>query len=69
MSKKDYQAIARALYKTRITAKPDLPPVAVAMWQRACADVADALKADNPAFSRERFAEACETGTTRGMRS
>lgn len=66
MSKKDYQAIARALHFTRTSARADLPPVAIAMWQRTCEDLASTL-ASNPKFDRARFIQACETGTCKGM--
>lgn len=59
MTAKDYSLIAAALCYTRSTAKPDLPPVAVSMWERTCHDVADALARDNPRFDRARFMRAC----------
>ena len=69
MSKKDYQAIARAIYRTR-NGRP---------WEGAAdeaglrilnivrLEIAEVLAASNPRFDRERFKEACETGTTKGM--
>jgi len=70
MSKKDYQAIAGAIYATRemIYRDPSHDEV------RNCllADLADRLarvfRADNPRFDRARFIEACETGKCKGMR-
>lgn len=64
MSKKDYQAIAQAIYKVR---RQDA--------QEPCGDhhghiaeaLAEVFKADNSAFDRSRFLEACETGMTKGM--
>ena len=63
MSKKDYQAIAAAIY----TAHRRSGDKAVAL-QCLTDDLCDIFKADNSAFSRERFREACETGKCRGMR-
>lgn len=64
MSKKDYQAIARALHET----KPDPQSRAdYDVWEGCVAALADALAADNPAY-RARFVEACETGACKGMR-
>lgn len=69
MSKKDYQAIARAIHevKTRADVRPDSGALAALL-----ADTVDALSdvfaTDNPRFDRERFLEACETGRCRGMR-
>lgn len=71
MSKKDYQAIARAIHGTRemIYRVPEHDEVR----RLLLADLQDRLsgvfKADNSAFSRERFIEACETGKCRGMRA
>lgn len=68
MSKKDYQAIARALYMDRADFQgvlSDAPPIEVA---RIIAErIADTLAADNPRFDRARFIEACETGGCKGM--
>jgi len=71
MSKKDYQAIARALYR----AKQDT----MAVGQHEGTDgfqgiltaerhIADTLAQGNPRFNRSLFLEACETGTCRGMK-
>lgn len=73
MSKKDYQAIARALYATRPECKEREPhdcdtPVAREQWRFDVDAVVGVLAADSPRFDRARFIEACETGTTRGMR-
>lgn len=70
MSKKDYQAIARAVYETRqlrpafsqeFDGEDSASDVLIGKLSRVFA-------CDNHLFSRERFKEACETGTTRGMR-
>ena len=73
MSKKDYIAIARVLHAL----KPDLDertPAGDYVWDAAeCAgarrmlsrvgrELSVVLSADNPAFDRARFLEACETG-------
>jgi hypothetical protein len=80
MSKKDYQAIARTLFEIGATARAEYDAGhdtshnaerlagrldAVESMRGALADI---LAADNPRFDRARFIEACETGTTRGMR-
>jgi hypothetical protein len=66
MSKKDYQAIAGAMFEHRQTIKADDSPIErhVAGMLR----LADALGVGNPRFDRARFLEACETGTCKGMR-
>lgn len=69
MSKKDYQAIAAAIYRIR----QSHPAFSQSVDGATAADLvtealADIFKADNSNFSRERFAEACETGRTRGMK-
>ena len=56
MSKKDYQAIARALYNVKRTAEP-LDERTYFECQEAIADV---LAADNPRFDGTRFDMACE---------
>lgn len=76
MSKKDYQAIARALFEN---APGFLTPAEreadgnhaetpqYAMWRKIVRGLADVLQADNPRFARARFIEACETGRCKGM--
>lgn len=61
MTKKDFQALARALHSCKYAGDE----VVARTYIDAIADV---CKASNPRFDRERFIEACETGTTRGMR-
>lgn len=77
MSKKDYQAIARAIYETRqaVPAFSQTTDVmACGVWTRdtphneLVSRIAGVLACDSPRFDRARFVEACETGTTRGMR-
>lgn len=71
MSKKDYQAIARAIHGVR-----QLHPAFTQHFDGKDYSAADTLTsylaavlaADSPRFDRARFVEACETGTTRGMR-
>lgn len=63
MTKKDYQAIARAIFETRrISAEQP--------WdgERIIKAIADVLAADNPRFNHALFIEACETGRCKGMR-
>lgn len=61
MTKKDYQAIARAIHDACNSGKDN----------RIVADIVDALAdvmaADSPRFDRARFIEACETGRCKGM--
>jgi hypothetical protein len=64
MSKKDYQAIARAIYEARTT--DGTGPFDVV--QHIQDGIARYAAADNPRFDRARFLEACETGSCKGMR-
>lgn len=73
MSKKDYQAIARAIYEGRIGSEVkdgddilECPPKVTAA--SIMYNMANALAASNPRFSRALFIEACETGTCKGMK-
>lgn len=72
MSKKDYQAIARAIYGTRRnvaeTKTENLTPRELAKWAvgNVASRVADVLASD-PRFNRALFLEACETGRCKGM--
>jgi hypothetical protein len=69
LSKKHYQAIAREIYVTRAKVQHDDGEYyTLHVISGLTVRLADMFKADNPAFDRERFTEACETGTTRGMR-
>ena len=64
MSKKDYQAIAAALYREghgRTDAQ-------MLLWHSIVRSMSDILAAGNPRFDRERFALACTTGRCKGMR-
>lgn len=74
MSKKDYIALARALFESREEARKALAqrPVDVMTWNTwsqhiTVQKIADVLAAGSPRFDRARFVEACETGTTKGM--
>ena len=51
MTKKDYQALAGALYDAKTVPYPDV-----------VSRIADVLAADNPRFDRECFVAACEDG-------
>lgn len=65
MSKKDYQAIARAIHRTH----QEVPGPGASLVLRNVADnIAVVLSIDNPLFDRARFIEACETGHCRGMK-
>lgn len=69
MSKKDYIAIARAIHSTRemIYRDPSHDEVRNALLADVADRLSDIFKADNSAFDRSLFLEACETGTTKGM--
>lgn len=67
MSKKDYQAIARALHVELIDAQENTPQDGSQTVRNVASGIANVLAADNPAFDRARFLETCETGTTKGM--
>jgi hypothetical protein len=79
MTKKDYQAIAAAIYRQApgfLSPRERLDSGNVLvigntfqMWQRIQEAITEVLAADNPRFDRERFMEACETGHCRGMRA
>lgn len=65
LSKKHFQAIARIMYDVKLTKRDN----AHEQWDDVVRELARWCAAENEAFDRERFIEACETGTTRGMRS
>ena len=52
MTKKDYEVLASALYKARVTSKHDLYECLIR-----------ALKKDNPRFIEQAFREAVDLGT------
>lgn len=73
MSKKDYQAIALAIHEVRAGAlMADLDvltnSIVTGVIGAITDNIAHIMSADNGNFDRARFIEACETGTTRGMR-
>lgn len=65
MSKKDYQAIARAIFDQRRLDGGLANTVSVlsCLTDR----LANYLACDNPRFDRAGFIEACETGRCKGM--
>lgn len=71
MSKKDYQAIARAIYVVfgdkNESARGRLGTHGDYCRQRVAEELAAAIGANNPKFDRARFLEACETGKCKGM--
>ncbi len=69
MTKKDYQAIARAVYATRemIYRNPSHDEVRDALLADLTERLCGIMQADNPRFDRARFLEACETGRCKGM--
>jgi hypothetical protein len=76
MSKKHYQALAEALYRSQpdrtgaqMTAADERAFNAMrGTWYSVLDGIESVLKSDNPRFSRALFREACETGKCRGMR-
>lgn len=73
MSKKDYQAIARAIYETRaaygIAAGKQADGTTGGALEMVTVELCMILSADNPRFDRARFIEACETGRCKGMKA
>ena len=62
MTKRDYQAIAGALYRAT---RPEDPRVYERRGEtvaRVVSALADVLAADNPRFDRDTFVAACEDG-------
>jgi hypothetical protein len=71
MSKKDYQAIAAAIYRTRArhaAFTQHFDGVRYSAFDSLVEEMGDMLAADNSRFNADRFREACETGKCRGMR-
>ena len=69
MSKKDYQAIARALYSVKAQDSEFRGRLTQGQMHDAVVTaLADACQAGNARFDRDRFEEACETGKCKGMR-
>ena len=74
MSKKDYQAIARAIHQSLTGMDRSCHWDAVqmsgaqALAHTVTLALADVMAQGNPRFNRARFIEACETGACKGMR-
>jgi hypothetical protein len=68
MSKKDYQAIAGAIYSSAHMDRLVFGSEGIGAILSTARRIADVLAADNPRFNRDLFIEACETGKCRGMR-
>ena len=70
MTKKDYQAIARAIHATRemVYRDPSHDVVRDELLRELADRLGDVCAADNQRFDRARFVEACETGRCKGMR-
>ena len=62
MSKKDYQRIARVMHETKDVKHREA-------WAVIVGALGQVFGEDNPRFDWTRFVEACETGTTRGMKA
>lgn len=69
MSKRDYQAIARAIHDVYVGNDSYFQgqPGGSDPVSRIKLAIADVLAQDNPRFDRARFIEACETGSCKGM--
>jgi hypothetical protein len=71
MSRKHYQEVALAVYAVR-QAMPAFTQhfdgAAQSAADRMVGELSSVFARDNASFDRERFREACETGTCRGMR-
>lgn len=68
MSKKDYQAIARMIHEIAgEQAGEDYGAERIKAINAVSLGLAGVMAADNPAFDRARFLEACETGRCKGM--
>ena len=57
MTRKDYVAIARAIYQTR---QDRHDGVATMTLESVAERIATVMEVDNPRFDRERFIKACE---------
>jgi hypothetical protein len=69
MTKKDYQAIAGAIYSVRVRHPAFSQRVDGETSHDLVVDaIAHVLAAGNPRFDRGRFYEACKTGRCKGMR-
>lgn len=69
MSKKHYQALARAIHERRTLAKGIQNEVSrLSHYTELTSTIADVLAADSPRFNRALFLEACETGKCKGMK-
>lgn len=70
MSKKDYQAIARAINHGEqvMIANGSADDVAAEAREVFASLLADVMEQGNPRFDRARFLEACRTGKCKGMR-
>lgn len=60
MSKRDYQAIARAIHGIRT--RPERDESELDVLDVVTGELADIMAAGNPRFDRNRFTYACETG-------
>ena len=70
MSKKDYQAIAAALNRYRFECEGRMGgSEMIALVDAIASDLAVVMARDNPRFDRDRFIQACETGSCRGMKA
>ncbi len=67
MTKKDYQAIARAIHQGYVGLPTERSSAPQEVFDAIVDCVACVLADDNPRFSYGLFREACETGRTKGM--
>ena len=63
MTKKDYQSLAGALWRSKPEGieQPD-DSIAAEQWRADRDAIATALERDNPRFDRDTFVAACEDG-------
>lgn len=69
MTKKHYQALARALYDVRPMGHPDTDNESAALgaWRDCVEAVGVVCRTENHHFDVELFEEACETGECKGL--
>lgn len=59
MTRKDYIAMAHALFATRPRLESDEDTICGLQWNQDVRAIADVLQADNDRFRREQFIAAC----------
>ena len=71
MTKRDFQAIARAIHESEISqlriCDENQKNIVLECHSGTASRIANVLAESNPRFDRARFIEACETGKCKGM--